>query len=72
VVPQFQQQEPPGRRELCVQLQTEKDPTKFQALVAEINRLLTAYEKKSLSAASRFVTQSVRQRAEGPASVPEG
>jgi len=62
-VPHVQEQEPPGWRELCAKLQTEKDPTKFRALVDEINRLLTAYEKESFTAAGRLVTQSVRQRA---------
>ncbi len=35
-------------RELSEKLQTEKDPAKFQELVEEINRLLSAYEKKSV------------------------
>jgi hypothetical protein len=47
-VPRFQQQEPLGWRELCEKLQTETDPAKFQSLVDEIDRLLTAYEKEEI------------------------
>ena len=54
--PNVQEQEPPGWRELCAKLQTEKDPAKFQALVDEISRLQTAYEKESFTAAGRLVT----------------
>jgi hypothetical protein len=38
-------EEPHGWRELCAQLQTETDPDRFRALVAEIDRLLSAREK---------------------------
>jgi hypothetical protein len=44
-VPHPDDTEPPGFRELCAKLQTEKDPAKFEAVVEEIRRLLTAYEK---------------------------
>jgi len=37
--------EPPGWRELCAKLQTAKEPDEFQALLDQINRLLTEYEK---------------------------
>jgi hypothetical protein len=47
-VPRFHEQEPLGWRELCAKLRTETDPEKFQNLVDEINRLLTAYEKEEL------------------------
>jgi len=39
------EQEPKGWRELCAQLQTEKDRDKFRELVDQINRLLSAHEK---------------------------
>lgn len=38
-------QEPKGWRELCRQLQAEKDPDRFQELIGQINRLLSAHEK---------------------------
>jgi hypothetical protein len=50
------QYEPPGWRGLCAKLQTAKDPEEFQAIVNEINQLLTAHEKsqrKSQKAASK-------------------
>jgi len=37
--------EPPGWRDLCARLKTAKDPEEFQAIVNEINQLLTAHEK---------------------------
>jgi hypothetical protein len=37
--------EPPGWRELCARLQTAKDVGEFQAILDQINRLLTAHEK---------------------------
>ncbi len=37
--------EPPGWRELCAGLQTAKDVGEFQAILDQINRLLTAHEK---------------------------
>jgi hypothetical protein len=37
--------EPPGWRELCAKLQSAKNPEEFQAIVEQINRLLTAHEK---------------------------
>jgi hypothetical protein len=44
-VPHSDEQEPPGWHELCEKLGNEADLTKFEALLEEINRLLTAYEK---------------------------
>ena len=38
--------EAPDWRDLCAKLQAQNDPVRFQAVVAEIDRLLTAYEKK--------------------------
>lgn len=37
--------EPPGWRELRAKLEKEADRTKFIAILEEIDRLLTAYEK---------------------------
>jgi hypothetical protein len=37
--------EPPGWRDLCAKLQKAKDPEEFQAIVNEINQLLSAHEK---------------------------
>lgn len=37
--------EPPGWRDLCAKLQGAKDPEEFQAIVNQINQLLTAHEK---------------------------
>ena len=37
--------EPPGWRELCARLQRAKDVDEFQAVLDQINRLLTAHEK---------------------------
>ncbi|HUB01055.1 MAG TPA: hypothetical protein VL983_00140 [Terriglobales bacterium] len=37
--------EPPGWRDLCAKLQAAKDPEEFQAIVEQINQLLTAFEK---------------------------
>ena len=37
--------EPPLWRKLCTELQRENDPAKFQALLEEIDRALTAHEK---------------------------
>jgi hypothetical protein len=39
------EEEPKGWRKLCAELQTETDPDRFRALVAEIDRLLSAREK---------------------------
>ena len=39
--------EPPRWRELCSELQREKNPARFQALLEEINRLLREYEKRT-------------------------
>lgn len=44
-------QEPPRWRELCSELQRERNPVKFEALLEEIDRLLTEYEKKQAKAA---------------------
>jgi hypothetical protein len=44
--------EPPLWRKLCSQLQRENDPAKFQALLEEIDRMLTAYEKRGSPAAT--------------------
>jgi len=37
--------EPPGWRELCAKLKTAKDIDEFQAVLDQINRLLTAHER---------------------------
>ncbi len=37
--------EPPGWRALCARLRTAKDVDEFQAILDQINRLLTAHEK---------------------------
>jgi hypothetical protein len=37
--------EPPGWRELCARLRTAKDVAEFQAILDQLNRLLTAHEK---------------------------
>ena len=37
--------EPPGWRDLCAKLQRAKDPEEFQAIVNELNQLLSAHEK---------------------------
>jgi len=50
--------EPAGWRDLCEKLQTAKDPEEFQAIVDQINRLLTAHEK-SLPEASEGKPQKV-------------
>jgi hypothetical protein len=42
---QANDREPRGWRELCAQLQAEKDPERFRELADEINRLLSAHEK---------------------------
>ena len=47
-VPRFPEPEPPGWRELCAELRSEKDPSKVPALLDQINRLLTAFEKGQL------------------------
>jgi hypothetical protein len=39
------EEQPKVWRELCAELQTEKDPVRFRALVAQVNRLLNAREK---------------------------
>jgi hypothetical protein len=39
--------EPPRWRELCSKLQNEKDPAKFQALLKEIEQVLSAWECKN-------------------------
>jgi hypothetical protein len=41
----LEQQEPKGWRELCSKLQTEVNPDRFQALLDQINHLLSAHEK---------------------------
>jgi hypothetical protein len=41
----YPEEEPKGWRELCGELQTESNPDRFQALLDQINRLLSAYEK---------------------------
>lgn len=43
--------EPPGWRELCAKLRTAKDPDEFQAVIDQINRLLTAHEKAQAGSA---------------------
>jgi hypothetical protein len=40
----LKEQEPPGWRNLRVELRQQKDPAKFEALLAEIDRLLRAHE----------------------------
>jgi hypothetical protein len=40
-----EEQEPKGWRELCAKLQTETNPERFQELLDQINRLLSAHEK---------------------------
>ncbi len=47
--------EPPLWRKLCSELQRESDPAKFQALLEEIDRVLTAYEKKRTSPAAQLL-----------------
>jgi hypothetical protein len=42
--------EPPLWRKLCSELQRENDPAKFQALLEEIDHVLTAYEKSNSEA----------------------
>ncbi len=42
--------EPLGWRELCAKLQTAKDVDEFQAILDQINRLLTAHEKATAEA----------------------
>ena len=42
---QTDDQEPKGWRELCAQLQAERDPDRFRELADQINRLLTAHDK---------------------------
>ena len=37
--------EPEGWYRLCTKLQKERDPVRFQELLDQINRLLTAHEK---------------------------
>jgi hypothetical protein len=37
--------EPPGWRELCARLQRAKDVDEFQAVLDQLNHLLTAHEK---------------------------
>jgi hypothetical protein len=37
--------EPPGWRDLCAKLKAAKNSEDFQAIVNEINQLLTAHEK---------------------------
>jgi hypothetical protein len=39
--------EPAGYSELCAQLQQEKNPQRFSALVDEINALLTEHAKRT-------------------------
>ena len=38
---------PPHWRELCSELQRDNDPDKFQALIEELNRLMTEHEKRT-------------------------
>lgn len=40
-----EEQEPKGWRELCSKLQVEVNPDRFQALLDQINHLLSAHEK---------------------------
>jgi len=44
--PRFPEPEPPGWRELCAKLRSEKVTNKVPALIDQINRLLTAFEKE--------------------------
>jgi hypothetical protein len=44
--------EPPGWRELCAKLRTAKEADEFQAILDQINRLLTDYEKSHPEGAS--------------------
>jgi hypothetical protein len=41
--------EPKGWRKLCAKAQKERDPNKLVAILARINRLLTAHEQQSAS-----------------------
>jgi hypothetical protein len=41
----LEEREPQGWRQLCAKLRTEKNPERFQALLDQINRLLSAHEK---------------------------
>jgi len=41
----LEEQEPQGWRELRSKLQTESNPDRFQALLDQINRLLSTHEK---------------------------
>lgn len=45
-MPSQDDKEPPRWRELCEALRRETDPEKFNALVKEIDRVLTEYEKR--------------------------
>jgi hypothetical protein len=51
-MPHPNDKEPPLWRKLCSELQREDDPAKFQALLAEIDRILKAYEKSGSPAAT--------------------
>ena len=53
---------PVGYWELCAKLRTEKDPVKFRAVVEEINRLLTDYEKSEASQPHENSTQQPSAR----------
>jgi hypothetical protein len=48
-MPYVNMQEPPGYRQLCAKLQTERNPAKFRVLVEKVNRLLREYEQSSAS-----------------------
>jgi len=57
-----QEDEPPGWSELCARLRTAKDVAECQAILDEINRLLTAHEKAH--------PEPMPEKASKPESVP--